>query len=227
MDAESLYTTANMFKQASLDFISVVGRGTIALSIALAVFLSTPGVSAKQDLASASAGQQTIGEQVIGKKSYVVSTMIVNARPENCFRICTDYKHAATVFPTLKKCQVVQDNGATKLVNYVTHPTGSFTDYDYVLEVKETPYQMIEWKRVYGDFKAIDGYWKLDSTQGGSKTQVTYATYVDGGLFMPQILIKRQFRIDLPPAMIALKNEAESVTNTNARVAGKPGSNAH
>lgn len=224
MDAESLYTSAKMFKQATLDFVSYVGKLSLASALVLGVFLATPDVSAKQELASASKGQQyAIGEQQIGNKSYVVSSMIVNARPEVCYKVCTDYKNAATTFPTLKKCQVVQDNGASKVIKYVTHPTGSFTDYSYMLEVKETPFQMVEWNRISGDFKAIDGYWKIEPAQGGTKTLVTYATYVDGGMFMPQILIKRQFRIDLPPCMTALKAKCESTNRP--RVAGKPDEN--
>lgn len=221
MDAESLYTSAKMFKQAALDFVSYVSKLSLASALVVGVFLATPGVSAKQELASASKGQQyTIGEQQIGKKSYVVSSMMVNARPEVCYKVCTDYKNAATTFPTLKKCLVLQDNGASKVIKYVTHPTGSFTDYSYTLEVKESPTQMVQWTRVSGDFKAIDGYWKLEPAQGGNKTIVTYATFVDGGIFMPQILIKRQFRIDLPPCMTALKTKCESMNRP--RVAGSP-----
>ncbi len=220
MDAETLYTSAKMFKQIALDYASSLAKLSLASALALGVFLAMPVVSAKQELAGASKGQQlTLGEQQIGKKSYVVSTMVVNARPEVCYKICTDYKNAATTFPTLKKCQVVQDKGGgNKVINYVTHPTGAFTDYSYTLEIKETPCQMVEWNRISGDFKAIDGYWKIEPAQGGSKTLVTYVSYVDGGLFMPQVLIKRQFRIDLPPCMTALKTKAESLNRP--RVAG-------
>jgi ribosome-associated toxin RatA of RatAB toxin-antitoxin module len=221
MDAESLYTGAQMFKQKALDFLPFIGKLSLASALTVAVYLAGPGASAKQDLAAATQKQPcTMGEQQIGKKSYVTSTMIVNARPEVCYKICTDYKNAATTFPTLKKCLVIQDKGSgNKVIKYVTRPTGAFTDYSYTLEVKETPMQMVEWNRIDGDFKAIDGYWKIEPAQG-SKTLVTYVGYVDGGLFMPQVLIKRQFRIDLPPCMTALKAKAESMNKP--RVADKP-----
>jgi hypothetical protein len=38
---------------------------------------------------------------------------------------------------------------------------------------------------------------------------VTYGSYVDGGIFMPQVLIRHQFHIDMPNALLALKNQAE------------------
>lgn len=222
MDAESLYTGAQMFKQKALDFLPFIGKLSLASALTVAVFLSAPGVSAKQELATSTQKQPyTLGEQQIGKKSYVVSSMVVNARPEVCYKICTDYKNAPTTFPTLKKCLVMQDNGGgNKVIKYVTRPTGAFTDYSYTLEVKETPFQMVQWNRIDGDFKAIEGYWKIEPAQGGSKTLVTYAGFVDGGLFMPQVLIKRQFRIDLPPCMTALKVKAESMNKP--RVADKP-----
>ena len=63
-----------------------------------------------------------------------------------------------------------------------------------------------------GDFKRIDGFWRLEPRDNGRSTFVTYAQYVDGGFLTPQILIKRQTGMDLPTNLLALKTHAESRT---------------
>lgn len=61
-----------------------------------------------------------------------------------------------------------------------------------------------------GAFKEVDGYWKLEPIEGGHSTLVTYSAYVNGGFFMPQPLVKRQCKIDMPQIMSTLRSEAET-----------------
>jgi Polyketide cyclase / dehydrase and lipid transport len=75
----------------------------------------------------------------------------------------------------------------------------------------------MEWHRISGDFKEVDGFWKLEPTELGRCTMVTYASHVNGGFFMPQLLIKRQLRNDMPTALTALKNKAEGPTQIASR----------
>ncbi|MBI4533494.1 MAG: SRPBCC family protein [Candidatus Melainabacteria bacterium] len=158
-----------------------------------------------------------IVEQAIGGKIFSVSRMVVRARPEQVWQVLTDYDNASLVFPNLRKCQVVQDKGATKIVCHEVQPSGVPGTFKYVLEIKEIAPRMLEWHRVKGDFRDVDGLWKLEPSDGGRCTLVTYAAYVNGGLFMPQPLIRRQFRIDIPGVMAALKLKTETSVAQIAR----------
>ena len=77
--------------------------------------------------------------------------------------------------------------------------------------------------RLSGAFKQVDGYWKLDPLDGGHTTLVTYASYVDGGFLVPQGLVKRQSRIDMPQVMSTLKAQTES--QGAVQIAGRPAHN--
>jgi len=151
-------------------------------------------------------------EEQIGGHTFSVSRVVVKARPEQCYQVLTDYANAPSVFPTLKKCQVLEDHGATKLVRHVLAPTGQLGKFDYTLELKEEHNKALSWKRVRGDFKELEGYWRLEPLDGGRSTLVTYSTYANGGIMIPQCLIRRQFHIDMPAVMMALKQQAESTT---------------
>lgn len=160
-----------------------------------------------------------ITEEKIGDKHYQVSKILVHVKPETIWRILTDYENAPSVFPCLKKCKLVKDKGATKLVEHEIKPSGVPSTFNYIIEVKEIANRLYEWHRISGDFREVDGFWKLEPAHDGNSTMVTYASYVNGGIFLPQPLIKRQVRMDIPAVMSALKSHAETsrtIANANS-----------
>ncbi len=188
------------------------------LSVALIIASFCAPSSVQPALAKHEQGSESIiRDEVINKKPYLVSKVLIKARPEHVWQVLTDYSTAAKVFPTLRKCRVVSDTGNTKRIHYQIHPTGSLTNFEYELEVHEQVQRSIEWKRISGDFKAVEGYWRLEPVDAGRSTIVTYASHVNGGMWLPQALIKRQSRIDIPDVMAALKTQSETTTQIAAR----------
>ncbi|MBY0358728.1 MAG: SRPBCC family protein [Candidatus Obscuribacterales bacterium] len=182
----------------------VLAAGMAFFSVAHA-----PASLAKQK-AAVSSSVATVGEEKIGNRTYQVSRILVKAKPDVVWQILTDYDNAPYIFPCIKKCRVVKDRGRSKLVEHEICPRGVPGSFDYVLEIKETANKLQEWHRISGDFHEVDGFIKLESGDDGASTHVTYASYVNGGFFIPQALIKRQVRMDIPSVMAALKTHAES-----------------
>jgi ribosome-associated toxin RatA of RatAB toxin-antitoxin module len=177
-------------------------------------FVVAPASIAK----SSSQSSSTVTEELIDGKQFCVSHIVVRAKPEAVWEVLADYANAPKVFHQLRKCQVVEDHGSTKLLKHQVTPSGLPGCYEYVVQVKEVPNKSLEWHRVSGAFKEVDGFWKLEPLEGGMSTSVTYSAYVNGGLFMPQPFIRRQFRIDMPGVMESLKTQAEGAT----QIAGRP-----
>jgi ribosome-associated toxin RatA of RatAB toxin-antitoxin module len=167
----------------------------------------------------------TFEEQVSNNKSYQVSHMLVKSSPAAVWQVLTDYNGAPKTFPTLKKVHVLSECGNNKRVHYQIRPTGLIATYEYDLDIKETPHKQIEFHRINGDFKEIDGFWKLEPAEGGRATIVTYGSHVNGGIFMPQALIKHQSRVDMPVALNALRGAAESTTQIAVRTSHTHGTN--
>jgi len=189
-----------------------------SVAVSLAICFGINASSLKGEAKCDSVHQPVVvAEEQINSKAYSVTRMLIKSRPEQVWQILTDYMNAPRIFPTLKKVQVLSDAGCTKRVHYQIHPSGLMTSFEYDLEMRETPHKMIEWKRVSGDFKDLQGFWKLEPVEGGHATIVTYASHVNGGFLMPQALIRRQSRIDFPAVMIALKSTAENTTQIAAR----------
>ncbi len=172
--------------------------------------VSTPAL-AKGSIQNSSSA--TVDEEVINGKSHTVSKIVVKARPEQVWHILTDYNNAQHVFPLMKKCQLLEDKGATKIVKHVVAPSGPVGTFEYIIEIKETAPKELEWHRLSGAFKEVDGHWKLEPLDCGRSTLVTYASHVNGGFFLPAPLIKRQCRTDMPQVLATLKHRAETTSH--------------
>lgn len=192
---------------------------TQKLLIAAAFVVASVGVNSSSMPLQAKEHQSdiVIAEERINNKPYQVTRLLIKSPPQQVWQVLTDYNSAPKVFPTLKKCRVLSDCGTSKRIHYQIHPSGIMTCFEYDLDVREMPHRLIEWRRVSGDFKAVEGFWKLEPADSGRSTIVTYASHVNGGFLLPQALIKRQTRLDFPQVMAALKTTAENTTQVAVR----------
>jgi uncharacterized membrane protein len=132
--------------------------------LALAVFLSSlisTAVVARCANQISQLNKPVVIEENIAGKTFVVSKLKINAQPEQVWHVLADFNHATQVFPILRACQLLEDHGSTKITRQVIAPTGVMCTYDYILEVHEVAPKSMEWHRISGDFKQVDGFWKL------------------------------------------------------------------
>jgi len=161
--------------------------------------------------------QYEVCEETIGQKSFEVCKAIVKASPQHIFSVLTNYESSVAMFPGVRKCVVLENSGSTKHVAYRVEPGVPLGPIEYVLQVKETKPTLIEWHRLRGDLKEIDGFWKLEPIDGGRSTLVTYWAHLNIGRFIPQALVKHQVRSGMPGILMALKAKAEAPTIVASR----------
>lgn len=152
----------------------------------------------------------TIGELHIGKKVFTTSNIIIKAPPAQVWAVLTDYDGASSIFSNLTKSKLLSSSGPIKKVAFTARTDGNLLRFNYVLNVTEKHHELIEWKRASGDFKENEGYWKLSPLDHGKATLVSYAKHIDGGLFLPQFLLKKSIRNSIPVIFGELKVAAES-----------------
>ncbi|MDZ4838062.1 MAG: SRPBCC family protein [Candidatus Melainabacteria bacterium] len=190
----------------------------LIIGVALCSAISSPAAFADSHKHSKTIEAPAVTESVIEGDKYSISKIVVHAAPHQIWQVLTDYDNANKVFPQVKKCQLIKEDGHLKTIKHTVAPSGPVGTYSYVLKVTEKAPHSLEWSRVSGAFKQVKGYWKLEPLDHGRTTLVTYASYVDGGFFVPAPLIRRQNRIDMPAVMVSLKGQVESKT----QIAGKP-----
>lgn len=177
--------------------------GAVAICSSISGALPTPAHAATKLTVS---GLETSEEMMNGHK-HQVAKLVINASPAAVQSVLTDYDRTTAMFSNVKRCKVVEDNGAEKKVAFVAAAPGNLWTFDYVLSVKESP-NYIEWRRVSGAFKKNEGFWKLEPLDGGRSTKVTYAKFIDGGL-LPQAFVVKELRASMPEVMKNLKASAE------------------
>src|SRR5262249_40769339 len=128
-------------------------------TVLLGAIPCTIGVASAQPVFK---GEPALSEEVIGKKTFEVARVQVKARPEKIWQILTDYNKAPVIFENLKKCEILKNDGSTKTVRHVIHPSGYPGTFNYILEVREIAPRTLEWHRLSGDFKEVDGFWRLE-----------------------------------------------------------------
>jgi ribosome-associated toxin RatA of RatAB toxin-antitoxin module len=206
-----------LFTQMRIGHASFSLKQIVVLALLASLLALPTQVKAASPRACEPGEKPTVTEEVVRGKTFVVSKLLVKARPDQVWQILVDYGNAAHVFPILRECELLENHGTTKIARHVLAPSGVPGTFEYVLEIHECAPNSMEWHRLSGDFHDVDGYWKLEPTEYGRHTMVTYASYVNGGILMPQVLIRHQFHVDMPNALLALKHKAELDNRIAAR----------
>lgn len=141
----------------------------------------------------------------------VRAAVLIGARPEAIWAVLTDCREALRFVPGLRLCRRV--DGA---------PDGRWADIEQeiryswllpavhnVLRVDSDRPHRIDFHRVSGDLKQEEGSWRLTATANGSATVVEYEMYLDPGFWVPQWLVNRTLRKDLPAALAGLRERVE------------------
>ncbi len=151
-------------------------------------------------------------EKTADGKPYQITTIVVNAAPEEVFGLITDYTKSHLLFKNLTKSEVVSrdENTKTSNVSFSLRGIMNIWSFDYVLAIKENFPTTIEFRRVSGAFKRNEGYWKLLPLDNGRRTEVVYAKYIDSGLMVPPQIVERQVRESTNSVVVNLKKVMEN-----------------
>jgi len=165
---------------------------------AQASWLADPAI--QQRLA---AGEVVVHSSIDTRESRgrVSAAVRIHAQPEAIWNVMTDCERAPSFVPGLKRCRRVESapNGAWELIEHEIK-------YSWLL-----PTIRFVFRRVSGDLKEEEGFWLLEATADGSATIIEYEVYVDPGFWVPQALIRRSLRKDLPVALTALRAQVETI----------------
>ena len=169
---------------------SAVRKTTLSLTLSMAAILSSsscfaPALAAPVSAPSSCDVQRevlpVVSEKTSDGKNYVINKVLIDATPEDVFAVIVDYKNSGKLFANLTKSDVVAHDAEknTTDVSFSLKGMLNLWSFDYVLSIKETYPNLIEFHRVSGAFKRNEGYWKLTPVDGGKQTEVVYAKYVD------------------------------------------------
>ncbi|GEM_PF-1679141 len=136
------------------------------------------------------------------KEQYVTAGILIDATPEQVWKVITDFESYPQFYPQTYKTEIVAQRGNFYDVKIVLKFKFSIisTKVKYTLRhwLKEKNHIMV-WNILSGDMKINKGQWTLIPTPDGKKTIALYSVYADlktmGGLV--KFVLKREPKLEL------------------------------
>lgn len=119
---------------------------------------------------------------------------VVETSKENIWHVLTDYSRFPEIFKGTKSAKIKKQgaNWADVEIVFKKKSLGFINlKYKYVLHRKYHPaLEMLTWERVSGDFRVIEGFWKIYATGKPGSHLLVYESYLDGQWFFPASLVR-------------------------------------
>ncbi len=126
------------------------------------------------------------------------TTEIFNCTTEEFWKIITDYESYPEFLDEVSDCEVVDESGNKKLVEYTVNMIKTFR-YQLWMDESEGPGRL-SWELDSGDlFKVSTGSWTVESE--GEKTKATYAVEAKFKVFVPGPVAKALVNVNMPNMM--------------------------
>ncbi len=123
----------------------------------------------------------------------VQARLLLKAPPQLVWQTITNYPEIRHILPGYDKSTVLKSSGGTKLVDIAMRVAAFLPAYHYQVQMQEDAASYnLSMKRVSGDFKSLNGNYKLVSQNNGARTLLIYTLKLDPGYNLPgsQALIR-------------------------------------
>jgi hypothetical protein len=138
------------------------------------------------------------------------SAIDIAAPRERVWRVMTD----CTRMPVLMRtsCRVVSGDmrAGSDVREQVTARNFIFPPMHNVVRIDYTEPSLMRFRRTGGDFRTLEGEWRLVPIDNGAGTRVIYVSRVAVNLPIPSPLMRQSLRHDVPQMLLALRREAMS-----------------
>jgi len=155
-------------------------------------------------------------------RGWVRAAVRIRASPEAIWVVMTDCQQAPAYVPGLKRCRRIDGapDGSWQDIEHEVRLSWLLPTVRYVFHAQYDRPRRIDFHRISGDLKEEEGTWLLSPTADGTATVVEYEVYVDPGFWIPQALVARSLRKDLPAALTGLRHRVESAAGVESTAGG-------
>ena len=150
-------------------------------------------------------------------RGLVRAAVRIDAPADAVWDVVTDCRQALAFVPGLRRCRRVAGaaDGSWADIEHEVKYSWLMPVVDYVFRARYDKPRRIDFRRVSGDLKEEEGAWLLLPGPDANSTIVEYEVYLDPGFWVPQFLVTRSLRKDLPAALAGLREHAENAARSH------------
>jgi ribosome-associated toxin RatA of RatAB toxin-antitoxin module len=139
-------------------------------------------------------------------RGHVQAAIAIKATPREIWGVVTDCDKAPEFVPGVLSCERLQvlEPGRVELFRQTVKYSWYLPRLEYDFRLEYFPYEQLNFRRVGGSLKRLDGTWWLEPL-GRNQTLVFYAVDLDPGFLMPQFVVRKALSKDLPKVLAALR----------------------
>ncbi len=141
----------------------------------------------------------------------VEAKILIPKPPEKVWTVVSDPETLLASERKVKQVKVLSRTGNKQNVSFRVIMTSLFPAFNYILLQELSPPYLINFHRISGSFKDIQGAWRLTPADNGTKTILSYTLKLDPGPLVPRSLLLAAVKSDLPNFM----NNAKTSINKN------------
>ncbi|MCX6826700.1 MAG: hypothetical protein NTV06_05465 [candidate division Zixibacteria bacterium] len=155
-----------------------------------------------------------LADTLIGGQKFIRRGIVIEQSQEEVWMALTDTAEIKSFMPKLKRYDVIENYPDSQKVFCSGKPHWLLKTFSVILSVKLHPPEEISWERIEGDLKSLRGFWRLCQRKDG-KTIAVYGIQCEPGCFVPQFLINRGLKKDLPGMLKGVRSRVAERAKNN------------
>lgn len=131
--------------------------------------------------------------------------LVMRAPAEDLWAILLSCERSYEYVDGLRDCEVLEGDLQQALVRQSVKKHWLLPQLDYVIEFRRRPYSEIDFRKVEGDLKLLEGSWRFSDLPGGAGLLVTHEIRVRPSFPVPRWLVRRSIARDVPDMLYCLR----------------------
>lgn len=189
-----------------ISVVILVATGTYTSSLGLAQD-NNEFLFGQTELAKLAKGEVIIREDQSsdGGGRKVQAAILIDSPVQRVWNVIIDCERAAEFMPDLKSCKFLQRGEDTAIIEQQVKVSWLLPKTTYIYRSIYQKFRRIDFKRISGDLKDLEGSWVFERAGGDQQTIVVYSVFLDPGFVVPKWLVRKLLRKNLPDVLLALR----------------------
>jgi len=152
-----------------------------------------------------------------GGAGFIKAVEDIDAPRQTVWDIMVDCARVPKMMASVKYCRVLQRDPAGRwdIREQVTQAT-ILPGARVVMHSEYDAPHTVEFHRTDGDFKILEGEWRLEPLDGGARTRLFYQTRVSSPVPAPGFLVRALLRTDMTESLQNLRTTSEAAARAQA-----------